>query len=207
MNTQAETMTNGPSPGVYKVVGALDKLSGFTGKTAAYLVLPMMYVLVHEVIARYFFNAPTIWAGDLALIMYGIYFMVASPYCLREGMHIRTDFLYTHWSTKTKGMVDFFIYLFLYMPTHAIFLEVGWKYFYKSFQQNESIISSPWMPIIWPMKMAIPVSLALMLTQGLSEMIKSFYAWRRGQFFWGDPHHEPAGDPIACKDLSEEEGS
>ena len=199
-------MATGPSQRVYKLVGILDTMSGFTGKTAAYLILPMMYVLVHEVIARYFFNAPTIWAGDLALIMYGIYFMIASPFCLREGMHIRTDFLYTRWSTKTKGLVDFLIYLFLYMPTHALFLEIGWKYFYKSFQQNESIISSPWMPIIWPMKLAIPVSLVLMLTQGLSETIKSFYAWRYGQFFWGSPEHG-GEEAVVCAENLEEKGS
>ncbi len=205
MNTQAETLTPGPSQRVRGIVGALDKLSGFSGKAVSYLVLPMMYVLVHEVIARYFFNAPTIWAGDLALILYGIYFMIASPYCLREGGHIRTDFLYTHWSTKTKGLVDFLIYIFLYMPTHLIFLEIGWKYFYKSFQQNESIISSPWMPIIWPMKLAIPVSIVLMITQGFSEIIKSFYAWRYGEFFWGDP--DAAGkEPPVCTELAEDEG-
>lgn len=205
MDTQAGTLGTGPSQRVDSLVQALDKLSGFTGKGIAFLVLPMMYVLVHEVIARYFFNAPTIWAGDMALILYGIYFMIASPYCLREGMHIRTDFLYTHWSTKTKGLVDFIIYVFLYIPTHVVFLEIGWKYFYKSFQQNECIISSPWMPIIWPMKLAIPVSLVLMLTQGLSETIKSFYAWRYGEFFWGNPEHGPDEEIAAvCKDLKED---
>ena len=204
MNTQAEQPVNGPAPWARSLVAALDKLSEFTGKASSYLVIPMMYVLVHEVIARYFFNAPTIWAGDLALILYGIYFMIASPYCLLAGKHIRTDFLYNRWSTKTKGAVDFFIYLLLYMPTHAIFLEIGWKYFYKSFQQNESIISSPWMPIIWPMKLAIPVSVALMLTQGLSEMIKSYYAWRSGEFYWEHPEHVTAGELETCTFVKDE---
>lgn len=162
----------------------------------------MMYVLVHEVIARYFFNAPTIWAGDLALIMYGIYFMIASPFCLREGMHIRTDFLYAHWSTKAKGLADLIVYVFLYLPTHVVFLKVGWDYFFKSFQQNESIISSPWMPIIWPMKMAIPVSLALMIAQGLSETIKSYYAWRHGEFYWAaEAAHDTSKDSGVCSDF------
>lgn len=172
------------------IVDYIDKINTFFGKVASYMILPMMYVLVHEVISRYYFNAPTIWAGDIALILYGIYFMVASPYCLKEGMHIRTDFLYTRWSNRTKGMVDTLIYVFLYMPTHIVFLEVGWNYFYKSFHQGETLISSPWMPIIWPMKFAIPFSIFLMILQGISETIKSIYAWRYGEFFWGSPVHE-----------------
>jgi TRAP-type mannitol/chloroaromatic compound transport system permease small subunit len=187
MVTETEKSVQGPSPSARKVVAFLDKISDVVGKFAAVLILPMMYVLGHEVISRYYFNAPTIWAGDLALIMYGIYFMIGSPYCLKEGMHIRTDFLYHRWSTKTKGLVDTIIYVFLYIPTHIIFLEVGWKYFFKSFKQNEVIISSPWMPIIWPMKLAIPVGIVLMLMQGFSETIKSYYAWRYGEFFWGEP--------------------
>jgi len=184
MTTTTENSAQGPSPLARKTVKTLDTISDVVGKSSAFLVLPMMAVLGYEVISRYYFNAPTIWAGDIALILYGIYFMVGSPYCLKEGGHIRTDFLYHKWSTRTKGLVDMLIYIFLYMPTHVIFFQVGWKYFYRSFKQNEVIISSPWMPIIWPMKMAIPVGIALMILQGFSETIKSYYAWRYGKFFW-----------------------
>ena len=185
----SQTLKTGPSPLANRIVTTLDGISTLFGKGVSFLVLPMMYALVHEVISRYFFNAPTIWAGDVALILYGMYFMIASPYCLREGMHIRTDFLYNRWSTRTKGMVDSLIYIFLYLPTHLVFLEIGWEYFLKSFNQNEVLISSPWMPIIWPMKFALPLSITLMILQGFSETIKSVYAWRYGEFFWGAPHH------------------
>lgn len=182
-----------------RLVDNIDRLSSFFGKAAAILVLPMMYALVHEVVSRYFFNAPTIWAGDTALILYGIFFMMASPYCLKAGMHIRTDFLYSRWSVKTRGCIDFFTYLMLYIPAHIVFLQVGWKFFYKSFVQNEVIISSPWMPIIWPMKLAIPASLLLMLFQGTSEIIKSYYAWRHGEFYWGNGEHHSGDEPAnAC---------
>ncbi len=190
-NTSAPTNLT-PPPRADKIVKTLDKISDVWGKLASYLVAPMLVALVYEVVSRYFFNAPTIWAGDVALICYGIYFMIGSPYCLKEGMHIRTDFLYSRWSIKTKGLVDFITYLLLYLPTHAVFLEIGWKYFYKSFKHNEVIISSPWMPIIWPMKLAIPVSLALMILQGVSETIKAYYAWRDEASYWGsyDEHDE-----------------
>ncbi|WP_022667378.1 TRAP transporter small permease subunit [Desulfospira joergensenii] len=199
-NSESASPGTGPAPFADKMVKVLDSISSFFGKAVAILVLPMMYALVHEVVARYFFNAPTIWAGDVALILYGIFFMIASPYCLKTGMHIRTDFLYSRWSVKARGRVDFFTYLFLYFPTHFIFLQVGWKYFFKSFLQNEVIISSPWMPIIWPMKLAIPLSVFLMILQGISESTKSYYAWRHGQFYWDDGggHHSADEPANAC---------
>ena len=175
----------------------IDRTSSFFGKGVAILILPMMYALVHEVIARYFFDAPTIWAGDVALILYGIYFMMASPYCLKMGGHIRTDFLYSHWSVKTKGLVDMITYIALYFPAHLLFLEVGWNYFHKSYLQNECMVASPWMPIIWPMKLAIPLSVFLMLLQGTSEVIKSFYAWRHGVHYWEE--HIPEDVFDACE--------
>ncbi len=195
MPNSIETTGNGPSLRAKSAVKALDSISTYSGKIVAFLMIPMMYALVHEVVSRYYFNAPTIWAGDVALILYGILFMIASPYCLKEGMHIRTDFLYSRWSTKSKGRIDFFTYIFLYFPTHIVFFKVAWDFFYKSFRHNEVIISSPWMPIIWPLKFALPLSILLMILQGISETIKSYYAWRHGQFYW--EHHEHAGDDAA----------
>ncbi len=204
MHTNA-TQTNAlPPQRADQLVSIIDKISDFTGKAASYLVLPMLFSLVFEVVSRYFFNAPTIWAGDVALICYGIYFMTGSAFCLKEGGHIRTDFLYSRWSRKTKGMVDFFTYLLLYLPVHCIFLEIGWKYFYKSFRQGEVIISSPWMPIIWPLKAAIPLGVALMILQGISEMVKAYYAWRHDASYWGTYEDENAPE---CSPPLENENS
>ncbi len=185
---------NEPARSIKKIVDAIDSISVFFGKSISILIIPMVYCLLHEVVGRYFFNAPTIWAGDLTVIMYGILFMIASPYCLKEGGHIRTDFLYNRWTDKTKGMVDFFIFLVVYLPVHIIFLKISWESFYKSFQIGERIITSAWMPIIWPLKLALPVGIFLMVLQGFAELIKSYYAWKYGKFFW--EHKTHGDDPI-----------
>jgi TRAP-type mannitol/chloroaromatic compound transport system permease small subunit len=169
----------------------------FTDLGVSVLIFPMSYILVHEVVSRYFFHAPTIWAGDLSVILYGILFMIASPMCLRDGIHIRTDFLYSRWTTKTKGFVDLCIYIIMYLPVHVIFLDISWHYFYKSFLQNEKIVTSPWMPIIWPLKFAIPAGIFLMLLQGISETIKSYYMWRHGEYYWLKAGHGSDDDIIS----------
>jgi TRAP-type mannitol/chloroaromatic compound transport system permease small subunit len=168
------------SPGLARFIRVIDSISVRSGKIVAWMVLPMSFSLVYEVVARYVFNAPTIWASDVSQILYGMFFMLGSAYALQRQQHIRTDFLYGSWSVRTRGLVDAGCYILLYFPALIFFLWVGSEFFYRSFLFNERIVTSPWMPIIWPLKLAIPVSTLLLLIQGTSELAKSLYAARTG---------------------------
>lgn len=170
--------------GAVKTIACLDGMSIFVGQKTAWLAIPMMFSLIYEVVMRYAFDMPTIWAMDIAIILYGIHFMLGSPYCLQQGQHIRTDFLYHYWSIKKRAAVDMFNYIVFFFPAHIIFFDLAFNYAYKSFMQNEVSVTSPWMPFIWPAKMAIPICLALSLTQGFSELLKSYYRWKTGADLW-----------------------
>jgi TRAP-type mannitol/chloroaromatic compound transport system permease small subunit len=172
-------MHNAP-PSLAKLLRAIDNISIVSGKIVAWMILPMSLSLVYEVVARYVFNAPTIWAADISDILYGMFFMLGSAYALQRQQHIRTDFVYGKWSVRTRGIVDAVCYIGLYFPALLFFLWVGAQFAYRSFQFNERIATSPWMPIIWPLKMAIPVSTILLLIQGVSELLKSLFAATKG---------------------------
>ena len=163
-------------PGLLKIIKNIDLISIWSGKIVAFLILPMVGSLVYEVIARYFFNSPTIWGNDMATILYGAFFMLGSAYALQRQQHIRTDFLYEKWSVRTKGIVDSILYITCYFPGLAIFMWYSSQYAWKSTMLQERIISSPWMPYIWPLKLVIPIAAFLLLLQGISELIKCFYA-------------------------------
>jgi TRAP-type mannitol/chloroaromatic compound transport system permease small subunit len=122
-------------------------------------------------------------------MLYGAFFMLGSAYTLQRQQHIRTDFLYEKWSVRTKGIVDSILYIFLYFPGLGIFLWVGWQYAYKSTKLQECIVTSPWMPCVWPLKLCIPLATFLLLLQGVSELIKCFYAASTGL----DLHEENEG--------------
>jgi len=168
------------SPGLAKILKTIDQISIVSGKIVAWMILPMSFSLVYEVVARYFFNAPTIWASDISQILYGMFFMLGSAYTLQRQQHIRTDFLYGKWSLRTRGVVDVVCYVGLYFPALIFFLWVGIEFAHRSILFNEKIVTSPWMPIIWPLKLAIPVSTLLLLIQGVSELLKSLHAARTG---------------------------
>jgi len=165
-------MTDSAIPG-NALTHALDALTRAIGRATAWLIIPMVGSLVYEVAARYLFDAPTVWAYDMTYMLYGTFFMLGSAWTLQCGGHIRTDTFYAEWSPQRKAWVDVACYLLFYLPAMVVFLMLGAEYFWKSFQQNERIVTSPWLPIVWPFKLVMPVTAVLLILQGISELIKS----------------------------------
>ena len=163
-----------------RIVRAIDRFTDFTGTLVAWLAIPMVAVVSYEVIARYAFNAPTIWSYDLTYMLYGTIFMLGSAYALHKGAHIRTDFLFEKWSIRTQGLIDSIAYIVFFFPSLIVFLAVGWEQGWYAFQINETSEQTPWRPILWPFKMVVPLTCLLLLIQGISETIKSVYAVRTG---------------------------
>lgn len=171
-----------PPSAMLKAIALLDAISLWSGRIIAWLIIPMVLSLVYEVVARYVFDAPTMWAYDMTFMLYGSFFMIGSAYTLFKKGHIRTDSYYGSWSPRTQGWVDTICYLVFFFPPLIAFLVVGWDYFLRSYLQGERIVTSPWMPIVYPFKLAIPLATALLLLQGLSEFMKSVWAARKGEW-------------------------
>jgi len=106
-------------------------------------------------------------------MLYGTFFMLGSAWTLQRGGHIRTDTFYGEWSPRRRALVDATCYVLFFLPAMVVFLDLGAEYFWKSFQQNERIVTSPWLPIVWPFKFVMPLTAALLIVQGVSELIKS----------------------------------
>ena len=83
--------------------------------------------MVYEVLARKLFNAPTMWAYDMSRFFYGALFMLGAGYALSKGVHIRADFLYRNFKTKTQGRIDFWLYLIiLFSRINCLFIYDYW---------------------------------------------------------------------------------
>lgn len=163
------------------VVRNLDRVADWSGQVFCWLIVPLVVAMVYEVIARYAFHAATVWSYDIAYMMYGSHFMLGAAYTLLRGGHIRTDIFYMNWSPRTKGIVDASLYLFLFFPGMALFFWMGLQEGLHSWDIREVSDASPWRPIIYPFKMVIPVSAALLILQGTSEFLKSLHAARTGE--------------------------
>jgi TRAP-type mannitol/chloroaromatic compound transport system permease small subunit len=184
-------------PGPLALVRVLDLVSLWSGRLVAWLIIPMVLSLVYEVVARYLFNAPTAWAYDMTYMLYGSFFMLGAAYTLLRQGHIRTDSFYGGWSPRVQGIVDAICYLIFFFPPLIALLWVSIDFFWVSFQRGERVVSSPWMPVIYPVKFVIPLTCLLLILQGIAEFLRSVWAFRTGT--WIARAGKPAprlGDPV-----------
>jgi len=164
------------SPRLLALTRVIDRFTDVVGLGVAWLNVPLVLAVAYEVIARYAFNAPTIWSFDVTYMLYGTIFMLGTAYALLKGAHIRTDFFFERWSTRTRGVVDSVAYIVFFFPSLFIFLIVSGNEGWYAFTINEVSEQTPWRPILWPYKWVVPLTCLLLLIQGVSEVIKSLYA-------------------------------
>jgi TRAP-type mannitol/chloroaromatic compound transport system permease small subunit len=164
------------SPSVVSLTAKIDRFSDAVGLAVAWLNVPLVLAVAYEVIARYFFNAPTIWAYDVTYMLYAAIFMLGAAYALHKGAHIRTDFFFESWSIRTKGLIDSIAYIGLFFPSLIVFFFVSADDAWYAFVLGETSEQTPWRPLLWPFKTIIPLTCLLLIIQGVSEAIKSLHA-------------------------------
>lgn len=173
---------DGPPPrALVAFVRAMDRFAAWCGLAFCWLIIPLVVAITYEVFARYLFHAPTVWAYDVAYMLYGTHFMLGAAYTLHKGGHIRTDIFYMNWSERTRGIVDASLYLFFFFPGMALFFWMGLQEALHSWDIREVSNESPWRPILYPFKTVIPVAVVLLMVQGTSEFLKSGYAALKGR--------------------------
>lgn len=169
-----------PPQSLLTTIRIIDRFTDATGFIFALLAVPLVGAVTFEVVSRYVFHAPTTWAYDVTYMLYGTIFMLGAAYALHKGAHVRTDFFWEKFSTRTKGVIDSISYIVFFFPALAILGYIGLHEAIYAFNIGEESDQSPWRPILWPFKAVIPLACLLLLIQGISELIKSIYAARTG---------------------------
>jgi TRAP-type mannitol/chloroaromatic compound transport system permease small subunit len=164
------------------IIVAVDTISLWTGRLIAWLTLPLTAAMTYEVTARYFFTAPTVWAYDISRMLYGAMFVLGAAYALSKGIHIRSDFIYRKWSVRTQGRVDLALYLVCFFPAMLILLYVSTDWAWASLSRGERGTDTAWMPLLGPVKSTLPVGVALLILQGISETLKAVHAATKGKW-------------------------
>ena len=110
-------------------------------------------------------------------------FMLGASYALLKGAHIRTDMLWDKYSDRKKGIVDSIAYVLFFFPALLLMFFASVDDAFHAWQIGERSEQTAWQPILYPFKAVIPLAYLLLLIQGVSEFLKSWYAARTGQAF------------------------
>lgn len=152
------------------VLKGIDAISEWSGKGIAYVILAGIVILVWEVVSRYGFDHPTMWAHGITQRLFAAYYILAGAYVLRYDRHVSVDILYNRLSLRVKaifsiiGSVVFFMFC-------GVLLWTGLDFAWTSLSQLEPD-ETPWRAPIYPAKMMLPLGALLILLQGLAKFCR-----------------------------------
>jgi TRAP-type mannitol/chloroaromatic compound transport system permease small subunit len=158
----------------------VDELSALFGKMFAWLIVALTLLIYWEVFSRYALNAPHDWVFDWMYILYGILFMMAGAYTLSRNGHVRGDVLYGFFPPRVQAGLDLALYLLFFTPGVIALVYAGWDFAAKSWEVNEHSSVTASGPAIYPLKAFIPAAGALLLLQGVVEIIRCVFCLKDG---------------------------
>lgn len=159
-----------------------DNLSTWSGKIFAWLIVGLMLVISVEVFKRYILNAPTAWIFDLNSMLYGTLFMMCGAYTLAQDGHVRGDFLYTNMKPRTQAALDLALYFVFFIPGILALVYAGYAFAGDSWRINEHSNVTADGPPVYYFKSVIPVAGALVMLQGIAEIIRCILCLKTGDW-------------------------
>jgi TRAP-type mannitol/chloroaromatic compound transport system permease small subunit len=165
-----------------RFIHAVESLNIWIGRAFGWCILILTLSVAYEVFVRYVLNAPTVWAFDMMVQMYGALFLMAGPYALAQDSHVRADVIYRLLPPRWQGRIDFVLYFLFFFPGMLALFWYGWEIASDSWRYKEVSWNSPARIQIYFFKTLIPLAGALLILQGISECARCIHAMRTGQW-------------------------
>lgn len=149
---------------------AVDRANEWLGLAWGYAILIVTVAVLYEVVARTLFDSPTTWSNETVIYVSAVAYLLGGAYAHQHHRHVRIDLIYERLSPKMRLRIDLFTALFFFLYVGAL-VWVGGLMAWDSFTQGETT-GTPWNPLIWPVKLAIPVAGVLLILQGIANLLR-----------------------------------
>jgi TRAP-type mannitol/chloroaromatic compound transport system permease small subunit len=163
-----------------RFIRAVDHVSYWSGKVFAWLIVALTFVVSIEVFKRYILNRPTAWIFDFNNMLYGTLFMLCGAYTLAAAGHVRADFVYSYLTPRKQAALDLALYFLFFIPGILGLIYAGTDYAALSWKIDEHSTVTAEGPPVYHFKTMIPLGGALVMLQGLAEIVRCVLCLRRG---------------------------
>jgi TRAP-type mannitol/chloroaromatic compound transport system permease small subunit len=173
---------------------AIDEFGRWLSRIAVWLVLFAALLSAFNAFFRYFINEIIVlakyhdqlgllqglldWYGnnsnaflEAQWYMFGVMAMFGAAYTLKVNEHVRVDLVYGTVSERARTWIDLIGGIFCLMPMCAVLAYLSWPWFVDSWYSGETSTNAGGL-VRWPAKLILPLGFALVLVQGISEIIK-----------------------------------
>lgn len=156
-----------------RISTAIETLSEWSGRVAAWLVLVMIGVVVFDVLNRVIFRNGSVALQEFEWHLFAIIFLVGSAYTLKHDAHVRLEMFYQNFSDRTRAWIDLFGTVFFLFPLCLVIISSSWPFIYSAYHFSESSPDPGGLPFRFLIKTAIPLGFFLLVLQGLAIIIKN----------------------------------
>jgi TRAP-type mannitol/chloroaromatic compound transport system permease small subunit len=160
-----------------KLSNGIDAFTRWTGKRLAWLILVAVLVSALNAIVRKTFDTSSNSWLELQWVLFSVVFLLCSSWTLLDNEHIRIDIVNNMLPKRARNTIDVIGHAFFLLPLCIVMMITGIPFFRRSIEINEQSGNAGGLPQ-WPAKSLIMIGFAMLLVQGISEMIKRIAVMR-----------------------------
>lgn len=165
-----------------RILGIIDRISALLSRVAEAMTLILVASMIYEVVARYVFGAPTIWAFDISYMCTGTLFVLGAAYALKQDAHVRIDFLAQKMPPVVRQRIEGGVFLCLVLPIFGGLSWVAVTRAWRAFVDGEVEMVSPWAPLMWPFYSMLALGLVALTLQVFAQGCRSLLGRTRSDF-------------------------
>jgi TRAP-type mannitol/chloroaromatic compound transport system permease small subunit len=164
---------------VRKLLALIDLTNTWIGKAVSLLALVVAFIIAYEIFVRQVLVKPTVWVSEATVFGCGLLYLLGGAWTLKQDGHVRVDMLYHGLSRRGKAIIDCVTY-FAFLLYIGVMIWAAWQYMLQSIAVRETTMS-PWDPVIWPLKIALVVSMIMLLLQQSAKFVRDVYYIVKGE--------------------------
>jgi len=149
----------------------IDRLNELIGRAMMWFVLAATLISAGNAIVRKTVGVSSNAWLEVQWYLFAAVFMLGGGYAFLRNVHVRIDFLSSKFSARTRNWIDILGILIFLVPLCLMLIAEGWPVFMRAWVSGEMSSNAGGL-IRWPVYLLIPLGFAVLMAQGLSELIK-----------------------------------
>jgi TRAP-type mannitol/chloroaromatic compound transport system permease small subunit len=152
----------------------LESLIRTVSLTMGWSFFLLVIIIVLQVILRKGFSSGLIALEELQWHLYAVGVMFGLAMVQIDDKHIRVDLFSSHFSDRTKSIIEILGILFLFLPFLVIVFLHGIDFFWESWRINERSDATTGLPYRWILKSTIPIVFGLLVLTAITRLVREF---------------------------------
>lgn len=149
----------------------IDRLNERVGHLFYWLILVVVIISAANAVVRKIFNISSNSFLEIQWYLFSAIFLFCAGYTLLRNEHVRIDVIAGRLSKRAQTWIDILGTILFLFPMAFLLMWLGWPVFVEALERNEVSTNAGGL-IIWPARLLVPIGFALLLLQGVSELIK-----------------------------------